>query len=32
MTLTGQYDDRLRREDGEWRFSLRRFAPGYRQR
>ena len=32
VTLIGQYDDRLRREDGEWRFSLRRFAAEYRRR
>ncbi len=27
VTLIGQYDDRLRREDGKWKFSLRRFVP-----
>ena len=26
VTLIGQYDDRLRREDGKWKFSLRRFT------
>ena len=26
VTLIGQYDDRLRRVDGKWKFSLRRFT------
>lgn len=29
VTLIGQYDDRLRRVDGEWKFSYRHFEAEY---